>query len=87
MNKCLFGKTEVYILDQDREYHRIGYISTSLEPTTSFESKKVCSVLRGSIRLDKKAVISLKRYLGLLKSPRTTYKSIRRECAKRNRNR
>lgn len=84
------GRQEVYIRkDEDSDWQRVGYVATSLSPVIGdmaegFKRYSTLSVtLKCSVRIFGRTLLDMMKY----KKPRTTYRTIRGNCAKRNRNR
>ena len=84
------GRQEVYIRkDEDSDWQRVGYVATSLSPVVEdvaegFKRYSTLNVrLECSVRFFRRALLDIIKY----KKPRTTYRTIRRNCAKRNKNR
>lgn len=84
------GRQEVYIRkDEDSDWQRVGYVATSLSPVIGdvaegFKRYSTLSVtLKCSVKIFCRTLLDMMKY----KKPRTTYRTIRRNCAKRNRNR
>lgn len=80
------GRQEVYIRkDENSDWQRVGYVAASLSPVLEcFKRFSTSNVtLKCSVRIFRRTLFDMMKY----KKPRTTYRTIRRNCAKRNRNR
>ena len=86
-----FGEPRIALLNKETgEFKELGKVeSTSLAVEKDAADGRAIHTVGGvfnfKITVSRKKVLRLLQFLGFMKPPRYTYKTIKRDCAKRNR--
>ena len=84
------GKIFLKTGETEREWKEVGFVNETLicDESDSESIRKISMKVRLSFKFTlkpRKVAIALAQMCGVAKSPRCTYKTIKRNCAKRNR--